>query len=83
MNVWGKARKGEYFLSGSGDILSDDLRVDDCIASNSGSGNMYCFAYDYLKATLTGSGDIVYSGNPQVTDLDDKYGSGIIRSRTN
>ena len=80
--IGGKARVGEYVLSGSGDIMADDLMVDDCYVTNSGSGTVYCFAYDYLKATLSGSGDIIYSGNPPVTDFTDS-GSGEIRSRTN
>jgi len=80
--IGGKARVGEYVLSGSGDIMADDLMVDDCYVTNSGSGTVYCFAYDFLHATLSGSGDIIYSGNPLVTDFTDS-GSGEIRSRTN
>ncbi|MGD2034224.1 MAG: head GIN domain-containing protein [Bacteroidales bacterium] len=81
ISIWGKAHTGDYLLTGSGDILADGLMVDDCYVSNSGSGNVYCHAYDYLEAVLNGSGDIIYSGNP-VTEFTDN-GSGVIRSRTN
>ncbi len=80
--VWGKARDGEYILSGSGDMLADDLKVDECVVWNSGSGNVYCYAYDYLTATLSGSGDIIYSGNPEFKVPPVDNGSGEIRSRT-
>lgn len=80
--VWGKAREGEYILSGSGDILADNLKVDECVVWNSGSGNVYCYAYDYLTATLSGSGDIIYSGDPKFKVPPVDNGSGEIRSRT-
>jgi hypothetical protein len=80
--VWGKARYGEYILSGSGDMVADDLKVDECVVWNSGSGNIYCFAYDYLTATLSGSGDIIYSGDPEFRVPPVDNGSGEIRSRT-
>ncbi len=80
INLWGKARSGEFVLSGSGDLFAEDFRMDRCTAVNSGSGDMYCFASEYLNANLSGSGDIIYSGNPTELIQTDN-GSGSIRSR--
>lgn len=79
ITVIGKAHRGNLNLSGSANIWADDFRVDDCYATNSGSGNIFCFAYDLLDATVTGSGDIIYYGSPiHVVETDN--GSGEIRS---
>jgi hypothetical protein len=76
--IWGKAREGEYHLSGSGDISSRDMRVDNCYALNSGSGDIECFAYLLLDAELSGSGDILFYGSPDEVLTEDN-GSGEIR----
>ncbi len=79
ISITGKALTGDYRLNGSGSIYADDLLVDECYAENSGSGNIHCFAYDFLDATINGSGDIIYSGSPEVIKEDDN-GSGEVRS---
>jgi hypothetical protein len=78
--LWGKARKGIYTLSGSGNIEADDFKVEHCEATNSGSGNIYCYVYDFLRATISGSGDIFYSGSPAEI-IEEDSGSGELRSR--
>ena len=78
--IYGKARKGIYSLSGSGNIEADDFKVDHCEAANSGSGDIYCYVYDFLDAIISGSGDIIYSGSPDEILFDDD-GSGELRSR--
>jgi hypothetical protein len=78
ISISGDAREGNYHLSGSGDILASDMLVDDCYVVNSGSGDIECFAYFLLDATLNGSGDILYYGAPEEVFEDDN-GSGDIR----
>lgn len=78
--VWGKARKGNYLLSGSGNIEADDFSVEECYATNSGSGHIYCYVFDLLHATISGSGDILYSGSPDEI-IENDSGSGELRSR--
>ena len=73
----GKSSQAKYELSGSGDIIADDMLTGDCIVKSSGSGDVRCFAYDTLDVTLTGSGDVIYSGTPQVTTH--VSGSGRVR----
>ena len=75
----GKANIGNYGLFGSGDILADDLQVDSCYVTSSGSGDVYCFVYDLLDVEINGSGDVLYSGNPEIV-LDDN-GSGDLIER--
>lgn len=67
----------EYLLSSSGRIDAFDMEILDVQASNSGSGHIFVWASDLLDATITGSGDIVYMGNPEVTIRD--TGSGTVR----
>jgi hypothetical protein len=78
--AYGKVRHAEYNLSGSGDILANDLLADVCIVKSSGSGDVYCFAYDLLNVTINGSGDILYSGSPDTVELVDN-GSGELIER--
>ena len=80
VNIWGKAESADYTLSGSGDLYAKDFKLDNCKAENSGSGDIYCYASEYLNAILTGSGDIFYSGNPPVVNQVNK-GSGTISKR--
>jgi hypothetical protein len=63
--------------NGSGSFKGFDIRVKDCQATTSGSGNIQVFVSDNLDATITGSGDIVYKGSPRVNSSDN--GSGNLR----
>jgi hypothetical protein len=78
VSITGKAREGDYHLSGSGDISAEGMRLDECYASNSGSGDIKCFAYYLLNAILNGSGDILYYTVPDELIQEDN-GSGDIR----
>lgn len=51
-------------LDGSGHILADRLHAKTATAAVNGSGNITLFASDSLDATVSGSGNIRYSGNP-------------------
>ena len=64
-------------ITGSGKMYLSDLVAKDVICNVSGSGNMYLNAIVSLKVVITGSGDIVYSGNPTV-DIQTS-GSGRLR----
>jgi len=73
----GYGESAEFSLSSSGRIDAIDMQISAVDAANSGSGNIYVWAEDLLDATVTGSGDIIYLGNPQVTIRD--TGSGSVR----
>lgn len=51
-------------LSGSGDMELDALTARDATATVSGSGRIALTATGTLEATVSGSGDISYSGSP-------------------
>ncbi|MCH2043777.1 MAG: DUF2807 domain-containing protein [Saprospiraceae bacterium] len=55
------------FLSGSGNISAYELVADSVTAELSGSGNIEVTANTKLDASITGSGNVYYRGNP--TDL--------------
>lgn len=80
ITAYGKAHLGNYHLAGSGDILADDLLVDLCYVTSSGSGDIYCFAYDLLNVTINGSGDVIYKGSPEVEIVDNGSGDLIERN---
>jgi len=79
--AYGKVHHGDYNLAGSGDILADKLLVDLCYVNSSGSGDVYCFAYDLLNVTINGSGDVLYSGPPDLTIELVNNGSGDLIER--
>ena len=51
---------------GSGDIEAGGLAAVSVSVSNTGSGDMTIHAIDKLEATLAGSGDLGYTGNPAI-----------------
>ncbi|MEZ5069806.1 MAG: head GIN domain-containing protein [Bacteroidales bacterium] len=62
----GFTQTGEYVLSSSGRIDALYLQAGEVTARNSGSGNIYLYAIDLLDALITGSGDVIYRGEPTV-----------------
>jgi hypothetical protein len=63
--------------SGSGNFNGFPVEVAECTASTLGSGSCYVYAEEKLNATISGSGDIVYKGSPEIDVID--YGSGNLR----
>ncbi len=73
----GDAVLAEYSLNSSGRVDALYLEVPEVDATNTGSGNIYLWASDFLDATVTGSGDIIYRGSPTVSQTI--TGSGKVR----
>ena len=67
IDLSGEVQKADYTLNSSGRIDALDLMSYDARATSSGSGLIYVWAREYLEATITGSGDILYKGDPQVS----------------
>ncbi|WP_103068517.1 head GIN domain-containing protein [Aquimarina sediminis] len=67
-------------VSGSGDLSAYDLKAKNVTATVSGSGDIEVMATSYLKARVSGSGDIFYKGNPEKEDKK-VSGSGDITKR--
>ncbi|SFU55700.1 Putative auto-transporter adhesin, head GIN domain [Pustulibacterium marinum] len=66
-------------VTGSGDIIANDLETKDADVHVSGSGDIKVNCSNNLKASITGSGDIMYVGNPITRDFS-TTGSGDISS---
>jgi len=75
----GKTVTLEVGVTGSGDFDGFSLQADDTDAFVSGSGDVKVVANKSLKARVSGSGDIVYKGNPDKSDTKTS-GSGDISS---
>jgi hypothetical protein len=75
----GRTKDFDCRMSGSGDVDCADLRSENTTISISGSGNAHVFASVHLNARTTGSGDIIYSGNPQSPEIH-STGSGDVRA---
>jgi hypothetical protein len=65
-------------ITGSGDLRADDLTAKHVHVSVTGSGNAVIRSSEELDATVTGSGDVRYSGNPPQVRRS-VIGSGEIR----
>ncbi len=64
INMSGTAESVDLSISGSGDLKADDLKTQKARCRISGSGNVSLNVAKELDATVSGSGDIRYSGNP-------------------
>lgn len=67
-------------ISGSGNIYARDCVANDVYAKISGSGDIEVTANDFLDATISGSGNINYWGNPETVNVS-VSGSGKVRKK--
>lgn len=67
IEVNGNTEKGRLTISGSGKIMGYNLKVKDCTATISGSGDVYVYPLTKLHANIMGSGYVFYAGDPQVS----------------
>lgn len=61
----GAATSADFRVSGSGDILATNFLVQEMDCRISGSGDISIYVTRKLNASITGSGDIKYRGNPE------------------
>jgi hypothetical protein len=66
LKLAGDANQSNLSISGSGNIDSNNLLVNNCNAIISGSGNIQVNAIKSIYAKISGSGNIYYSGNPGI-----------------
>jgi len=64
-NLSGTTRKLRVDISGSGECMAEDLLSEDCDVSIGGSGTARVYASISLNASIGGSGDIYYRGEPK------------------
>lgn len=75
----GQTKDMECTLSGSGDLDSKDLKAENVKVKISGSSNARLFAAADLSATISGSGNILYWGNPALSEVKIS-GSGKVKA---
>ena len=62
----GKADEAKVLLMGSGKINMENCAVKDCSCENSGSGDIYVYAVDFLNCQVFGKGNVYYMGKPEI-----------------
>jgi len=73
----GHAESVEGTISGAGSLRLDDLETSRFRARISGIGSIRAWVRDKLDATISGSGSVLYRGDPQVSSKTS--GSGKVR----
>lgn len=76
----GTARKVKASISGSGRVNAAELATEICDVRISGSGDMEISVKEELEASISGSGNVTYSGDPKRVNTH-ASGSGHVRKR--
>lgn len=74
----GSAGQVEARISGSGKVLAAALETKACKVRISGSGSVQINVSEELEATISGSGDVQYTGNPSRLNVHSS-GSGKVK----
>jgi hypothetical protein len=77
LRVSGRADNSKVDVTGSGDFSGRDLTTNTTVVFVGGSGDASVYATSTLKASVSGSGDVHYGGNPHNVSKS-KSGSGDI-----
>lgn len=76
----GSASNGDFSISGSGNYSGENAKIGSADVSISGSGNCLLNVTESLKAHVSGSGNVTYTGGAPKVDAR-VSGSGKVRSR--
>lgn len=66
----GTVDRAEAEVSGAGNILFAELVARDAVAEVSGAGTIEVHATEFLDASVSGAGDITYTGDPEQVERD-------------
>lgn len=69
VEIGGRAGNATYKLRGTGDIDAYRLRAMSVNATVSGTGDIRCYAEQSFRASASGTGTIVFGGNPRNIDI--------------
>ena len=75
----GSGNRLSVYTDGSGDVRAFNYTVDEADVRLFGSGSVQVDAWLYLDAQISGSGDIIFEGNPRIQSS--VTGSGLVRRR--
>ncbi|MCX6253450.1 MAG: DUF2807 domain-containing protein [Bacteroidia bacterium] len=76
----GSSARADISISGSGNYMGEPLKIGSAEIHISGSGNCTCNVTESLRASVSGSGNVTYSGGSPKVDAR-VSGSGKVRSR--
>ncbi len=79
IELTGRTKDFDGKVSGSGDLNCGKLQSENATVIVSGSGNAHVFASVHLSATVSGSGDVYYGGNPTSPEIHTS-GSGTVQT---
>jgi len=65
INLEGKTNELTCSIAGSGNVKAYNLQTEELTVSIAGSGNVKATVKNKIKASLVGSGDVYYKGNPK------------------
>jgi len=80
INVSGTAENNNVTITGSGNFNGNELHSQNAVVRITGSGNANVYAVESLNARTTGSGRVIYRGNPNVVNVEPS--EGIRRTET-
>ncbi len=75
----GKAEIADFTFNGVGDLVAEDLELDELNVIANGAGDLIVKVNNKLNATVNGVGDIIYSGNPTNVNINENGVGEIIR----
>lgn len=75
-NLAGSATRSSVKLLGSGNIYSKTATCDTCFILSEGSGDITLTVISYLDVEIKGSGNVYYTGDPEVNSII--TGSGLL-----
>jgi len=74
----GASKMFKIDINGSGEMKGKNFTTDDCVVDINGSGSMTAAVNNNLEGKISGSGKIMYRGNPKITFYNS--GSGKIEN---
>ncbi len=80
INLLGTGNSLTCTINGAGNINAFDFEANDCRVNIIGTGNCLVHAEEYLYASITGVGNVIYEGKPG-TVVSSVTGAGYINSR--
>ena len=79
MVLTGKTAEYQAKINGTGDIRAFNLESKKASVSIAGSGDCRLCAFEFPTAFISGSGDVIYTGSPQVESRVKGSGSVMVR----
>ncbi|HAQ20158.1 MAG TPA: DUF2807 domain-containing protein [Prolixibacteraceae bacterium] len=75
----GLAKEAELKSSSGANLKGAELKADQCMMRASSGGNVSSTVVEKLQARATSGGNIVYYGEPSITDIDTSSGGNVNR----